>query len=294
MNSIPVHKLQDSTNQGYLLALFTQKEIDAKKSEYLGAHRDDHYIFFIVLEGAGTTFVDFEEKTVHANQLYYILPEQIHYRIKTTKGKGWFIAADPALIDPACRNIFESWSGFQEPVTLTENDIRDLDQLLNIIYGKGTRQSPGGVSLTVLHSLLRSFFEMAADIVRISGNFDADSSRPAEISLKFKKLLSEKIRTHKSPSDYAEMLHISEPYLNEALKKITGSSVSFWIKYKIIIEAKRLLYFSDLNVKQIAGDLGFENHSYFSRFFCKETGMTALTFRKKFRDPYYKEEDPGK
>lgn len=80
------------------------------------------------------------------------------------------------------------------------------------------------------------------------------------------------------------MLHISESYLNESLKKITGSPVSFWIKYKVIIEAKRLLYFSNLNVKQIADDLGFENYSYFSRLFCKETGMTALTFRKKFKD----------
>lgn len=281
MNSIPVHKLQDRTNHGFLLVPFTQKEMNHKRSEYLGAHRDDHYIFFIMLNGTGTTVVDFEEKTVHANQLYYILPEQIHYRIKATKAKGWFIAADPSLIDPACRNAFESWSGFQEPVTLTRNDTHDYDQLLDIIYRKMTRDN---VNLTVLHSLLRSFFEMAADTVHIAGDTDTKSSRPAELSLKFKKLLNENIRKYKSPSDYARMLHISAPYLNESLKKVTGSSVSFWIKYKIIIEAKRLLYFSNLNVKQIADDLGFENHSYFSRLFSRETGMTALTFRKKFRD----------
>lgn len=281
MNSIPVHKLQDRTNRGFLLAPFTEKEIDPKRSASLGAHRDDHYIFFIMLSGAGSTVVDFEEKTVRANQLYYILPEQIHYRIKTTKAKGWFIAADPSLIDPACRNAFESWLGFQEPVTLTRNDRHDYDQLLHIIYRKMASQN---INLTVLHSLLRSFFEMAADTVRVAGDVDTKGSRPAELSLKFKKLLNENIRKYKSPSDYAHMLHISESYLNESLKKITGSPVSFWIKYKIIIEAKRLLYFTNLNVKQIADDLGFENHSYFSRLFCKETGMTALTFRKKFRD----------
>jgi AraC family transcriptional activator of pobA len=283
MNSIPVHKLQDSTNQGFLLKPFTQKDIDYKQSDSSGAHRDDHYIFFIMLKGVGSTIVDFEEKTVSANQLYYILPEQIHYRIKTTKANGWFIAADPSLVDPACRNVFESWLGFQEPVTLTHNDTVDYDQLLNLIYRKIKNQPQNGVSLNVLYSLLRSFFEMAANTVRVSGDLIMKSSRPAELSLKFKKLLNENIRQYKSPSDYANMLHVSEPYLNESLKKITGSSVSFWIKYRIIIEAKRLLYFSDLNIKQIAGDLGFENHSYFSRFFCKETGMTALSFRKQFK-----------
>ncbi len=281
MNSIPVHKLQDRTRQGFLLKPFTGKEADHKQSEYLGAHRDDHYIFFIMLSGAGSTVVDFEEKTVRANQLYYILPEQIHYRIKTTKAKGWFIAADPSIIDPACRDAFESWLGFREPVTLTRSNMHDYDQLLHIIYRK---MAPGNVKLTVLHSLLRSFFEMAADTVRVAGDADTKGSRPAELSLTFKKLLNENIRKYKAPSEYARMLHISESYLNESLKKITGSPVSFWIKYKIIIEAKRLLYFSHLNVKQIADDLGFENYSYFSRLFCKETGMTALTFRKKFKD----------
>jgi AraC family transcriptional activator of pobA len=89
--------------------------------------------------------------------------------------------------------------------------------------------------------------------------------------------------THKRPCDYADMLHVTEPYLNECLKKITGSPISFWIKYKMVTEAKRLLYFSELNSKEIAGVLGFENHSYFSRFFRKQTGMTALGFRKKFK-----------
>jgi AraC-like DNA-binding protein len=88
------------------------------------------------------------------------------------------------------------------------------------------------------------------------------------------------------------MLHISEPYLNEALKKTTGSTVSFWIKFRMLTEAKRLLYFTDLNVKQIAGELGFENHSYFSHLFYKETGMTALGFRRQFKENQFDTLDP--
>jgi AraC family transcriptional activator of pobA len=284
MNSIPVHKLQDKTDRGFLLKYFTEEDIDYKQSDFVGAHRDDHYMFFIMMAGSGSTIVDFEEKVVSENQLYYILPEQIHYRIKTNKAKGWFIAVDPSLVEPECRNVFESWLGFQEPVTLSPDEIGDYDKLLSIIYRKITNQSEGGVSLNVLHALFYSFFQMAASNIRVLANLDVNSSRPAEISMKFKKLLNENIRAYKSPSDYADMLYISEPYLNEALKKITGSPVSFWIKYKIMIEAKRLLFFSDLTVKQIANDLGFENHSYFSRFFSKEAGITALTFRNRIKD----------
>lgn len=283
MSAIPVHRLQDKTDIGFELKAFNPGNSSYRKYDDSIAHRDDHYVFFLVTSGTASATVDFEEKTVCTNQLYYILPEQIHYRIQANEAEGWFIAADPSLMDSACRHAFESWSGFQEPVTLTRDDTQDFHQLLTILFGKMVNHSPGSVRLAVFHSLLRSFFELAADLIRISTYTDARSSRPVALSLKFKELLNGHIRQHKSPSAYAAVLHVSEAYLNESVKKTTGSPVSFWINYKIITEAKRLLYFSDLTVKQVAHELGFENHSYFCRFFGKQTGMTAGTFRTKVK-----------
>lgn len=281
MNKVPVRKLQDKSKLGFRLVPSDKEEATYKQSKDLGAHRDDHYIFFITLEGSGSTIVDFEEKTVGPNSLYYILPEQIHYRIITKNAKGWYLAADPAIADPVCRNIIESWSGFQEPMILSDGEIKDYDLLLGILYRKAYEQES---NIPVLYSLLRAFFEMAANTIQMHSKAATSNSRPAVLSMQFKKLLNENIKQFKSPADYAKMLHISEPYLNEALKKITGSTVSFWIKFSILTEAKRLLYFTDLNVKQVAEELGFENHSYFSHIFYKETGMTALTFRKQSRE----------
>lgn len=282
MKQVPVHKLQDRSSLGFQLKPFSPEKTDDRQPVDTGAHRDDHYIFFIVTAGSGTTIVDFAEKTVGPGQLYYILPEQIHYRIVSHQAKGWFIAADPALVPPVCRDIIESWLGSQEPVTLRADEITDYDQLLGVLH----RQISGdGASerISVLHALLSAFFEMVASTIRTYTKAEAGNSRPAILSMAFRQLLKENVRVYKSPADYADMLHISEPYLNEAVKKITGATVSFWIRFAILTEAKRLLYFTSLSVKQIAADLGFESHSYFSRLFYKETGMTALTFRKKFK-----------
>lgn len=281
MKRVPVRKLQDKSNLGFKLVPSAREEATYKQSKEIGAHRDDHYIFFITLDGWGTTVVDFEEKIVGPNTLYYILPDQIHYRIITNKAKGWFLAVDPALADPACRDIIEGWSGFQEPIILSATEIRDYDQLLSILYRKTYEQES---RMSVLHALLGAFFEMVSGTIQLSAKVEANNSRPAMLSMEFKKLLNENIKKYKTPADYAKMLHISAPYLNEALKKTTGSTVSFWIKYRLLMEAKRLLYFTDLNVKQVAEELGFENHSYFSHIFYKETGMTALGFRKQFRE----------
>ncbi|WP_343688672.1 helix-turn-helix transcriptional regulator [Chitinophaga sp.] len=281
MKRVPVRKLQDKSHLAFKLVPSEREAATYKQSKEIGAHRDDHYIFFITLEGSGTTIVDFEEKVVGPNTLYYILPDQIHYRIITHQARGWYLAVDPALADPACRDIIEGWSGVQEPIILSAAEIRDYDQLLGILYRKAYEQES---RMSVLHALLRAFLEMAAVTIQHSSKVAAHNSRPAMLAMQFKKLLNENIKRYKTPADYAKMLHISAPYLNEVLKEATGSTVSFWIKFRMLMEAKRLLYFTDLTVKQIAEELGFENHSYFSHIFYKETGMTALGFRKQFRE----------
>lgn len=77
------------------------------------------------------------------------------------------------------------------------------------------------------------------------------------------------------------MLNITPLYLNEIVKEITGFPASYWIQQETILEARRLLYYTDLDIKQIAYRLGYDDHAYFSRFFKKSTGNTASQFRNK-------------
>ncbi|MBO9659063.1 MAG: helix-turn-helix domain-containing protein, partial [Chitinophagaceae bacterium] len=50
----------------------------------------------------------------------------------------------------------------------------------------------------------------------------------------------------------------------------------------ILLEAKRLLTYSSMTVKEIAYDLGYEDPAYFNRLFANKTGDTPVAFRKKF------------
>jgi AraC family transcriptional activator of pobA len=79
------------------------------------------------------------------------------------------------------------------------------------------------------------------------------------------------------------MLHVSPAYLNECVKTTTGHSVSYWIQQQIILEAKRLLGYSDLSIKEIASGLGYDDYAYFTRLFTKAGGCTPARFRKKYR-----------
>ena len=103
-----------------------------------------------------------------------------------------------------------------------------------------------------------------------------------QITHEFRKLLMQNIQSQKSPSYYACWLNISESYLNEAIKKTTGFTATYWIQQQIMLEAKRLLCFSKLNVKEIAHALGYDDHTYFSKLFKQATRMTPLTFRNSY------------
>lgn len=79
--------------------------------------------------------------------------------------------------------------------------------------------------------------------------------------------------------DYADRLAIHVNYLNRVLKDNTGKTTTELISHRIIQEAKILLKQTNWSISEIAYSLGFEELSYFSNFFRKQTSLAPLAFR---------------
>jgi AraC family transcriptional activator of pobA len=52
------------------------------------------------------------------------------------------------------------------------------------------------------------------------------------------------------------------------------------IQERVLLEAKRLLFYTEKTSKEIAYELGFEDANHFSKFFKKHTGQTPTDFKK--------------
>jgi len=78
----------------------------------------------------------------------------------------------------------------------------------------------------------------------------------------------------------ADKLAISPRYLSDLLKQESGKTAIELIHVFLISEAKNLLKIGEKGVAEIAYQLGFENASYFTRLFKKQTGMKPMDFRK--------------
>lgn len=104
-----------------------------------------------------------------------------------------------------------------------------------------------------------------------------------EHTITFRSLLKQHVEYSHSPSYYARMMNISLMYLNEAVKGMTGFSVSQNIQYEIVTRAKRSLIYTSKSVKKIAQELGFEDYAYFTRLFSKTAGISPTDFRKNHK-----------
>jgi AraC family transcriptional activator of pobA len=282
MKKIPIHYLNQNQSKLTIRRFSMDEERSAIVEEL--AHRDDHYIFFLFDAGNANLMIDFHEVSFIAKQAYYILPGQVHSRINNREADGWYLAVDTELIPASQRDAFEDNLFLQQTLTLSTQSFDQCYTLLNIIKQRSTDLSTQLLDQEILHSLLHSFTGILAGAYNNQDASYQKMSRSQQLTRQFKSLLTTHYKEIKSPSAYADMLNITENYLNEVIRKQTGFSISYWIRAELVLEAKRLLYYTSLDAKEIAHNLGYEDHTYFFKLFKKESGMSPLSFRNKNKE----------
>jgi AraC family transcriptional regulator, transcriptional activator of pobA len=278
---IPVHQLQSWADMGLDMG-HTSYPGAREMLEGFEAHRDNCYSFLLVETSHGSMDVDFITVDLPERHIYYLVPGQIHANIKTNDSNTWFLSVDPSLVAKAYREVFEGNLLLQKPVNLDMAAFKQLQSIITVLHEQahGDVQSPFYKQLT--QSLLDALLGMYARMYRRTDDPGTRASRLLQITQQFKKLLMDKIKHEKRPAFYADQLNISETYLNEAVKEITGFTATYWLMNEVIVEAKRLLAYSRLSVKEIANDLGYDDHTYFSKLFKKFSQVTPTDFRSAY------------
>ena len=275
--SIPIHYLnEDSTFDSEVLHL-TPVSVRTKKLGDYDDHIDDCYTIILVTKGCGSADIDLHTVPMSQGQLGIIAPGQIHSNINIKECELWMLRMSPEMMDDDYRYQLDEYAMTGNPVMLPEETIvllcEALEFLSKLMASMNDRQPMKSVLFNMLNVVLGIITP------RILNGQAKSPLRSTEITVKFKQMLPKFVRRQKKPSFYANELCISEVYLNEVVKKTTGMTPSGWINVAILLEAKRMIRTTTLTVKEIAHNLGFEDHAYFSRLFKKNTNMTPLEFR---------------
>lgn len=133
-------------------------------------------------------------------------------------------------------------------------------------------------SKMVLHALVEYIKECALAHPAEESN---TPRRAEQIHNRFLRLVQDNYATHRDAAWYADKLCISRHYLHNCISTASGKSVQQWISLAVIQQARYLLKYTDLPVYEIASQLGFSSHAFFTRYFKQKTATTPEAYRRE-------------
>ncbi|MFS4471450.1 helix-turn-helix domain-containing protein [Chryseobacterium sp. T20] len=248
-----------------------------------GIHRDSHYIFTCMESGHVRMMVDFKTVEAKDSTIFCVLPGQVHQGLLMKNVCGWFVAVKAGLVPDSVRSFFDESLGEIQPLPMDKSLVKKINTTASLLHASYTNEMLSTKEgFLIVQSLLNAFLGMFA-LMYSRKNISpvSDENRALQLSRAFRILVRKDFKTMKSPSEYAATLHITRGYLTETVREVTGKPAQHWIHQEILIEAKRLLVFTNLSIKEVAYELGYSDHTYFSRLFSKLEDQSPSEFRNQ-------------
>ena len=106
-------------------------------------------------------------------------------------------------------------------------------------------------------------------------------SRGRQVMLTFLLSLNMEYRQHRTVGYYADKQGLTPRHFSDIVKKESGYTPMGWINMVTVNQAKSLLLQPDMQVKQVADELGFPEQFTFRKYFKTHTGISPRAYREK-------------
>jgi AraC family transcriptional activator of pobA len=278
---IPEYNISGQARHGLLIAGL-ENQGQYQNHEVAEPHRDDHFTFLVLTSGIFELMVDFERLTIDKKAVVIIRPEQVHQVIGRSNATGWLLNVDAAAI--SSHTLAPLYAHITGPVFLDSNSVLTA-QILSLLSGVDVLLSENvdeflhSASLNLVDALFKLVVSLAVSQKTLSGK----SNRASAVYQQFQSLLQDNFKEWKQPHLYAQAIALSPVHVNDIVRKQSGYSVSHHIQARNVLEAKRLLFYTDKNINEIGYLLGYENPLYFGKLFKKHTQLSPTQFRATYR-----------
>jgi AraC family transcriptional activator of pobA len=240
-----------------------------------------HTLLFIK-SGIHKIKIGFEEYTTQSNEIIVIPAGQI-FSIDSINDEitGFICQFHPEILIGKYGNLemindFDFLKIWGNPDLGFENkEAQFIMQLLNRLQIEYTESD-----LTNQDIVQSYLIALLCEMNKNASKTDKNGTAATVLTTKFKELIYAHINQQHQVNYYASMLNVSPNHLNKSIKSVTGKSATKWIEESILLEAKYLLYQTNLSVSEIAMQVGHYDQSYFSRIFKKNEGVTPIQYRK--------------
>lgn len=258
--------------------------ITARSSSYrfeIGQHRHRSFLQLLLVEaGEGDAIL---EDGVHrlGRASLVMIPPMVQHGFRFAPTIEGLVATLDAQ-GPACREVLAgplaAWFTRGRVMSIPDDaDGELLKLLLRHIERETGRRRPDHQGL--IDSLLKSTLITAARIGLDTDDQARGDLKQDRLASDLLALVDRHFREHRPAKFYAQGLGISAAKLNRVCHARFGMATHDLLSRRVIDQACRNLVFTELPIREIAHQLGFEDPAYFFRYFRRRIGMTPKTYR---------------
>lgn len=248
-------------------------------------HSHSFYQVIWFERGNGKHFVDLGAFDIAPNTVFFIARNQVHHFEEHDDVVGKLIHFNDTFIvqhDPDI-DILLNYGLFNDPLApffaIPDHMTAEIHRYMKQIQDEIGNQDRFGHEALLSNTLRSLLIRIEREKRHSDRAVGAGHSRYFSF-LQFRSLLEEHYRENWSVGAYAQRLNTTTKTLSTIVRSETGKTCSQMISDRTILEAKRRLCHTPALINAIGYDLGFEDPSYFVKFFRKQTGTTPSDFRK--------------
>ena len=290
MNSInehlPVYSLDNFSSNERKSQQFQVEVFDAKRHFSVKyPHRHDFFEVLYLQKGSGFHVIDGNHYEISPPCVFFMSPGQAH-KIEFShdiEGYIFIFTADFYLANRNNQNSLIEFPFFynlkqDNPPLLLEKK-KDVTFLEGLFQRSISELDQNEINrLDILRSLLDLILMTCSSRYHTLENMNG-KGRGHILVKQFYHFVEENNHRNLSLKEYAALLAVTPNHLTQMVKLHTGKTSSQIIRAKQILEIKRLLVHTNLSVAEIAHQLHFEDQSYFTKFFKRESGYSPLQYR---------------
>ena len=245
------------------------------------------YIKILLVEAGGKVVVDFQKYHLTHATLFFINAGQPFHLDEACAGTALYYNRDFYCVEIHDREVACDGILFHNAYEIPSVRVEEAaaPAVANLLQAVRQELAHADASQEeMLRLLLKQLIIKATRLWKQQhGAVSEQALQEVEFARTFSQLVEWHYRRCHTVADYAALLHLTPKALHKRLARGGRAAPNDIIKNRIVLEAKRLLAHTPLLVKEIAYKLGYEDTSYFSRFFAQQTGTTPHLFRLRYR-----------